>query len=129
MKILSSLFGLVTLTATAQVEFVPDEAPRCIFTGTEQKVQIVVRNESNAADERNFAHAAARRIPAEQLLDSIYDTVHATFIGVVLISLINGIAIGFTFALLGLPAASSPDDELSASRGAERRRGDARPSP
>jgi hypothetical protein len=29
------------------------------------------RNESNAADERNFAHAAARRIPAEQLLDCI----------------------------------------------------------
>ncbi len=27
------------------------------------------RNESNAADERNFAHASARRIPAEQLLD------------------------------------------------------------
>ena len=45
------------------------------------------------------------RHKAEQLLDSIYDTVHATFIGVVLISLINGIAIGFTFALLGLPAA------------------------
>jgi hypothetical protein len=29
------------------------------------------RNESNAADERNFAHASARRIPAEQLLDCI----------------------------------------------------------
>lgn len=29
------------------------------------------RNESNAADERNFAHATARRIPAEQLLDCI----------------------------------------------------------
>jgi hypothetical protein len=29
------------------------------------------RNESNAADERNFAHANARRIPAEQLLDCI----------------------------------------------------------
>jgi hypothetical protein len=30
-----------------------------------------VRNESNALDERNFAHASARRIPAEQLLDCI----------------------------------------------------------
>jgi hypothetical protein len=30
-----------------------------------------VRNESNAGDERNFAHASARRIPAEQLLDCI----------------------------------------------------------
>jgi hypothetical protein len=29
------------------------------------------RNDSNAGDERNFAHAAARRIPAEQLLDCI----------------------------------------------------------
>jgi hypothetical protein len=29
------------------------------------------RNESNAGDERNFAHAAARRIAAEQLLDCI----------------------------------------------------------
>jgi hypothetical protein len=29
------------------------------------------RNESNAADERNFAHASPRRIPAEQLLDCI----------------------------------------------------------
>jgi hypothetical protein len=29
------------------------------------------RNESNAADERNFAHASARRVPAEQLLDCI----------------------------------------------------------
>lgn len=29
------------------------------------------RNESNASDERNFAHATARRIPAEQLLDCI----------------------------------------------------------
>jgi len=30
-----------------------------------------VRNESNADDERNFAHATVRRIPAEQLLDCI----------------------------------------------------------
>ena len=30
-----------------------------------------VRNESNAGDERNFAHATPRRIPAEQLLDCI----------------------------------------------------------
>ena len=52
MKILSSLFGLATLTATAQVEFVPDETPRCLFTGTEQKVPIVVRNESNDAIQR-----------------------------------------------------------------------------
>jgi len=29
------------------------------------------RNESNVSDERNFAHAASRRIPAEQLLDCI----------------------------------------------------------
>jgi len=29
------------------------------------------RNASNAADERNFAHAVARRIPAEQLLDCL----------------------------------------------------------
>ena len=29
------------------------------------------RNESNATDERNFAHANVRRIPAEQLLDCI----------------------------------------------------------
>ena len=29
------------------------------------------RNESNVADERNFAHASPRRIPAEQLLDCI----------------------------------------------------------
>ena len=29
------------------------------------------RNESNAGDERNFAHANVRRIPAEQLLDCI----------------------------------------------------------
>jgi hypothetical protein len=29
------------------------------------------RNESNASDERNFAHATVRRIPAEQLLDCI----------------------------------------------------------
>jgi hypothetical protein len=29
------------------------------------------RNESNATDERSFAHATARRIPAEQLLDCI----------------------------------------------------------
>ncbi len=29
------------------------------------------RNESNAGDERNFAHASPRRIPAEQLLDCI----------------------------------------------------------
>src|SRR5690606_4222021 len=31
----------------------------------------VVRNESNKLDERNFAHANVRRIPAEQLLDCI----------------------------------------------------------
>lgn len=30
-----------------------------------------VRNETNAEDERNFAHGNVRRIPAEQLLDSI----------------------------------------------------------
>jgi hypothetical protein len=30
-----------------------------------------VRNESNASDERNFAHAGVRRIPAEQLLDCV----------------------------------------------------------
>jgi hypothetical protein len=30
-----------------------------------------VRNESNADDERNFAHAAVRRIPAEMLLDCL----------------------------------------------------------
>jgi hypothetical protein len=30
-----------------------------------------VRNESNALDEQNFAHASPRRIPAEQLLDCI----------------------------------------------------------
>src|SRR4029078_10812098 len=29
------------------------------------------RNESNAGDERNFAHASPRRIPAEQLLDCL----------------------------------------------------------
>jgi hypothetical protein len=29
------------------------------------------RNESNAGDERNFAHASPRRIPAEQLLDCV----------------------------------------------------------
>jgi hypothetical protein len=36
-----------------------------------------IRNESNAADERNFAHASARRIPAEQLLDCIGEVTEA----------------------------------------------------
>src|SRR5262245_15445367 len=35
------------------------------------------RNESNQADERNFAHATPRRIPAEQLLDCISEATSA----------------------------------------------------
>jgi hypothetical protein len=35
------------------------------------------RNESNVADERNFAHANVRRIPAEQMLDCICQVTNA----------------------------------------------------
>lgn len=61
-------------------------------------------------DGRKLREPALELIPlersrAEALLHSIYDAVHATFLGVVLISLLNGMILGFAFALLGLPAA------------------------
>jgi predicted PurR-regulated permease PerM len=60
-------------------------------------------------DGRQLRGPAVELIPlprkkAESVLNSIANAVHATFIGVVLISMINGVAIGSTFYLLGLPA-------------------------
>ncbi|HWP30351.1 MAG TPA: AI-2E family transporter [Fimbriimonadales bacterium] len=45
------------------------------------------------------------RAKSQALLTSIYDTVHATFFGVVLISIINGILVGLWFLLLDIPGA------------------------
>jgi len=42
---------------------------------------------------------------SQALLTSIYDTVHATFFGVVLVSILNGILIGLWFLLLDIPGA------------------------
>lgn len=41
---------------------------------------------------------------SQQVLDSVYDTVHATFYGIVWIAILNGITIGLLFFALGLPS-------------------------
>lgn len=41
---------------------------------------------------------------SQQVLDSVYDTVHATFYGIVWIAILNGITIGALFFALGLPS-------------------------
>jgi predicted PurR-regulated permease PerM len=41
---------------------------------------------------------------SQRVLDSIYDTVHATFYGVVLIAILNGIMMSVLFWVLGIPS-------------------------
>ena len=39
-----------------------------------------------------------------EVLQSVYNTVHATFYGIVLVAILQGTILGFTFAFMGLPA-------------------------
>ncbi|MER3414384.1 MAG: hypothetical protein C4341_09200 [Armatimonadota bacterium] len=43
------------------------------------------------------------REQSQRVLDSVYDMVHATFLGIVLVALAQGVAIGVTYWLLGVP--------------------------
>jgi predicted PurR-regulated permease PerM len=44
------------------------------------------------------------RKKSSEIYDVVYDTVHATFIGIVLVAILQGTLLGITFWALGLPA-------------------------